>query len=325
MYSSNQNHTPLISVAPMMDCTDKHDRYFLRLISPHARLYTEMITAQALRYGNVKRLLDFHPSEHPLSLQLGGSDPALLAFAASLGQDFGYDEINLNVGCPSGRVQMGQFGACLMLKPDLVAECVLAMQQKVSIPVTVKCRIGVDEQDSYDSLCHFIKIVSYTGCQTFIVHARKALLSGLSPRENRMVPPLRYEMVYQLKKDFPELKIILNGGIISLNEVTAHLAYTDGVMIGRAAYANPYFLADIENHYFSQENILSRHQVVEQLIPYVKEQLSQGIRLTSITRHIFGLFQNQKGAALWRRFLSENAYKKGMDESLLLEALALVG
>lgn len=325
MHITKQKSSHLLSVAPMMDCTDKHDRYFLRLIAPDVRLYTEMITGKALKHGDVKRLLDFHPSEHPLTLQLGGSDPKELAHAAIIGEAYGYDEINLNVGCPSDRVQSGQFGACLMLKPDLVAECVAAMKNKISIPVTVKCRIGVDEHDSYEFLYHFIQTVSAAQCDTFIIHARKAWLTGLSPKENRTVPPLCYEAVAELKKDFPHLKFILNGGITTLQEVIKHLTYADGVMIGRRAYANPYILAELQQYFYPKRKVLSRHQVIEQMIPYTQVQLSRGVKLTSITRHLFGLFQSQRGAAAWRRHLSENAYKAGMDASLLKQALSLIG
>jgi tRNA-dihydrouridine synthase A len=308
----------------MMDWTDRHDRYFLRLIAPHVLLYTEMVTSQALIYGDVPRHLSFHPAEHPIALQLGGSDPKQLAECAKLGQSYGYDEINLNVGCPSERVQSGRFGACLMLEPQLVAECVAAMQAVVSIPVTIKCRIGVDNQDSYNELANFIKVVSHAGCKTFIIHARKAWLNGLSPKENREVPPLQYESVYQLKQDYPELTIIINGGIKTLADIDNHLQKVDGVMIGREAYTNPYFLAEIEKTYFGNENTLSRTDVIHSLLPYVSHQLANGVKLSSITRHVLGLFQNQKGARIWRRYLSEHAYKVGADIDVLLNALASV-
>jgi len=316
--------TPLISVAPMMDCTDRHDRYFLRLIAPDVLLYTEMITAQALTYGDRDKLLAYDALEHPVALQLGGSDPTMLSACAKMGEDRGYDEINLNVGCPSPRVSLGRFGACLMLEPDLVAECVSAMNQSVSIPVTVKCRIGVDEQDSYPLLHAFIAKIASAGCKTFIIHARKAWLSGLSPKQNREVPPLCYDVVYQIKKDFPSLTIILNGGVKTIADINAHLALVDGVMIGRAAYSNPYLLADIQANYFNNNDILSRPEVVNQFLPYVSNQIKNGVKLTNITRHILGLFQGQWGGAAWRRYLSQHAYLKTSGIEIIEQALLLV-
>lgn len=315
---------PIISVAPMMDCTNRHDRYFLRLIAPDVQLYTEMITAQAILHGQTKHLLSFDPKEKYVALQLGGSDPKQLAYAAQCGEAFGYNEINLNVGCPSPRVSAGRFGACLMLEPELVAECINAMQAAVRIPVTVKCRIGVDEQDSQASLYHFTQLAAQAGCKTMIVHARKAWLAGLSPKQNREIPPLRYDVVYQLKKDFPELTIIINGGIKKRLDIDTHLAHVDGVMIGRVAYANPYFLAEIQGYYFAQPNILSRFEVIKNLLPYVHEQLAQGVRLHAITRHILGLFQGQRGASAWRRYLSQHAYQAGANASVIETALSLV-
>lgn len=313
----------LISVAPMMDCTDRHDRYFLRLIAPHALLYTEMLTTGALIHGDYQRFLAFDPLEHPVALQLGGSDPDKLAHCARLGEEFGYDEINLNVGCPSDRVKSGHFGACLMLSPQLVADGVAAMKAKVNIPVTVKCRIGVDDQDSYEALHHFIELNASAGCEVFIIHARKAWLNGLSPKENREIPPLQYDVVARVKRDFPHLTIVINGGIKTLAEVDEQLKHVDGVMIGREAYSNPYFLSEIEEKYFSSsENILSRVQVIEKFIPYVEEQIKNKVKLSSITRHVLGLFMGQKGARLWRRTLSENAHKPEMDATLLREALS---
>lgn len=313
----------LISVAPMMDCTDRHDRYFLRLIAPHALLYTEMLTTGALIHGDFQRFLAFDPLEHPVALQLGGSDPDKLAHCARLGEEFGYDEINLNVGCPSDRVKSGHFGACLMLSPQLVADGVAAMKAKVNIPVTVKCRIGVDDQDSYEALHHFIELNASAGCEVFIIHARKAWLNGLSPKENREIPPLQYDVVARVKRDFPHLTIVINGGIKTLAEVDEQLKHVDGVMIGREAYSNPYFLSQIEEKYFSSsENILSRVQVIEKFIPYVEEQIKNKVKLSSITRHVLGLFMGQKGARLWRRTLSENAHKPEMDATLLREALS---
>ncbi len=308
----------------MMDCTDRHDRYFLRLIAPDVQLYTEMITAQAIIHGHNKRLLAFHPAEKYLALQLGGSHPKQLAYAAKVGEEFGYDEINLNVGCPSERVISGRFGACLMLEPQLVADCVAAMQAQVEVPVTVKCRIGVDEQDSEESLYHFIRHMVAAGCQTVIIHARKAWLSGLSPKQNRDIPPLCYEAVWKIKQHFPALKVIINGGIKTIADMDAQLSHVDGVMIGRAAYANPYLLADIQTKYFSTKPMLSRLDVIKHLIPYIHEQLANGVKLHNISRHILGLFQGQRGAAAWRRYLSQHAYQSGADVKVLEQALALV-
>lgn len=286
----------------MMDWTDRHDRYFLRLIAPDILLYTEMITAHALAHGDVEYLLRFHQQEHPLALQLGGSDPQLLASGAKLGEEYGYDEINLNVGCPSPRVSKGRFGACLMLEPSLVADCVSAMREAVSLPVTVKCRIGVDDQDSYASLQHFIQQVERAGCQTFIIHARKAWLKGLSPKQNREIPPLQYEVVHQIKRDFPHLTIILNGGLRSIEEIDRELPHVDGIMVGRAAYNNPYFLAEIQAKYLINKDICHRQGIVKKMFPYIREQLENGVKLNTITRHMLGLFQGQRGASLWRRF-----------------------
>lgn len=315
---------PRISVAPMMDWTDRHDRYFLRLLAPDVHLYTEMITSHALIHGDAAYLLAFHPMEKYLALQLGGSDPESLAHCARLGESRGYDEINLNVGCPSPRVSSGRFGACLMREPQLVADCVSAMQAAVNIPVTVKCRIGVDEHESYADLHHFIQLIAEAGCRTFIVHARKAWLSGLSPKQNREIPPLRYDVVKQLKNDFPQLTIILNGGLKTLSDIDAHLPQVDGVMIGRAAYSNPYLLADIQARYFPAKPLISRHQAVKQFLPYVQSQLENGVRLNSMTRHILGLFQGIRGAASWRRFLSEHAHKQGAGIEVIDYALGLV-
>lgn len=306
----------------MMDCTDRHDRYFLRLISPDALLYSEMITAKAIHYGDKQRLLGFNHAEHPVVLQLGGSEPDLLAEAAKIGEDFGYDEINLNVGCPSPRVSSGNFGACLMHEPELVARCVAAMSDNVSIPVTVKTRIGVDDKDSYEELCEFIDIVKESGCETFIMHARKAWLEGLSPKENREIPPLRYDVVARMKNDYPQLEIIVNGGIKTLADVKQHLAWADGVMIGREAYSNPYLLAELQAELFAQKDIPSRHEVVQKLLPYVQLQLEQGIKLSAITRHIVGLFQKVPGAAKWRRYISEHAHKSGAGVEVVEQALA---
>jgi len=312
----------LFSVAPMLDRTDRHCRYFYRLMSKQALLYTEMVTTGALIHGDKQRFLQFNAEENPLALQLGGSKPTDLAHCAKMAQDYGYNEVNLNVGCPSDRVQNGLFGACLMAEPRLVADCITAMQQAVSIPVTVKSRIGIDNNDSYEELTHFIKTIASVGCKTFIIHARKAWLKGLSPKQNREIPPLRYDLVYQLKKDFPELEIILNGGIISLEIAQAHLNQVDGVMLGREVYQRPFILTQVDHAIFGESKPLkTRQQIVEELIPYVQQQLKKGVRLNSISRHILGLFHSQKGAKAWRCYLSENATQAGADETILLEAL----
>lgn len=311
-----------ISVAPMMDCTDRHDRYFLRLIAPHVLLYTEMVTTGAIIHGDYQRFLAFDPAENPVALQLGGSDSQALAKCAKMGENFGYDEINLNVGCPSDRVKTGRFGACLMLEPRLVADCVAAMQAVVKIPVTVKCRIGIDYEDSYEALVHFIQTIAEAGCQVFIVHARKAWLSGLSPKQNREIPPLRYDVVHQIKKDFPHLTIVVNGGITNLLQVDEQLAAVDGVMIGREAYSNPYFLAEIEKKYYlSEDEIDTRFEVIEKFIRYMQTQLNNNVKLSSMTRHILGLFQGQHGARLWRRYISENAHRSGAGVDVVHQAL----
>lgn len=314
---------PHISVAPMMDWTDRHDRYFLRLIAPDVLLYTEMITAQALIHGNKEKLLAYDDAEHPVALQLGGSNPSMLAQCAKMGEAAGYDEINLNVGCPSPRVSSGRFGACLMLEPALVADCVSSMQNQVRVPVTVKCRIGVDTQDSYEELHAFIELIAKTGCRRFIIHARKAWLSGLSPKENREIPPLCYEVVHQIKRDFPDLTIILNGGLKTVADIDTQLPHVDGVMIGRAAYSNPYLLAEIQKKYFKNKNILSQFEVIQHLIPYIRQQLKNGVRLHAITRHILGLFQGKPGAAYWRRYISQHAHLEGVGVEVL--ELALLG
>ena len=315
-----------ISVAPMMDWTDRHDRYFLRLIAPDVLLYTEMLTTGALIHGDSQRFLAFDPLEHPLALQLGGSDPVALAHCAQMGRDAGYDEINLNVGCPSDRVKSGRFGACLMGEPQLVADCVAAMRAQVDIPVTVKCRIGIDNQDSYEELQHFIQTIAAAGCAVFVMHARKAWLNGLSPRQNREIPPLRYDVVRLIKQDFPDLTIVINGGIKTVADIAEHLQYVDGVMIGREAYSNPYLLAAIQERFFSRQiDLTSRQQVIEKFMPYIEEQLRNNVRLSSITRHIIGLFQGEKGGRRWRRYLSENAHKPGAEASVVTEALKNIG
>ena len=315
-----------LCVAPMMDCTDRHDRMLLRQCSQHALLYTEMLTAKALIHGDREYLLGFHPEEHPVALQIGGSEPEEMAAAAQIGASFGYDEINMNVGCPSDRVQSGRFGACLMKEPQRVADCVDAMSAAVSIPVTVKCRTGVDDTDSYEHLQHFVEVVSGAGCERFIIHARKAWLSGLSPRQNREIPPLRYDVVGRLQAQFPELTLVLNGGIISMDDVEEHLATFPGVMVGREVYRNPYFLALADQRIFNASRpVPTRHDVVHRLLPYVERQLSSGTRLSAISRHMVGLFQGQPGAKRWRRHISEQAHRKGAGIEVLTDALALTG
>ena len=318
-----QNTSPIIAVAPMLDWTDRHDRYFLRLIAPDVLLYTEMITTHALVHGDRDYLLKFNAAEKYVALQLGGNDAVDLARCAAWGAKAGYDEINLNVGCPSARVKSGQFGACLMLTPEVVAEGVFAMRAATHLPVTVKCRIGVDEHDSYAQLKQFIETVAAAGCDRFIIHARKAWLSGLSPKQNREIPPLCYEVVWRIKQDFPQLTIIINGGIKTLAHIQEQLPYVDGVMIGREAYANPFFLAEIQNHFWGN-GATSRAQVIERLLPYIEQELKTQTKLSNITRHILGLFHGQPGAAAWRRTISESAHLPGMDGILLQRALAKV-
>jgi len=320
MLSKNTHHR--FSVAPMLDWTDKHCRYFHRLLTKNALLYTEMVTTGAVLHGNPERFLAFNDNESPVAFQLGGSNPEDLAKCAQLVEQYGFNEVNLNVGCPSDRVQNGRFGACLMAEPKLVAECVSAMREVVSIPVTVKSRIGIDEQDSYEELVEFISTIANAGCQDFIIHARKAWLKGLSPKQNRDVPPLCYDTVYQIKKDFPDLNVSLNGGVTSLSAANEILQNVDGVMVGREAYHNPYILAEVDAQiYAEQGEIKTRHQVVMELIPYIQQHLIDGGRLHNITRHILGLFHGVPGARAWRRCLSEKAPKKGANEAVLLEAL----
>ncbi|NVK21175.1 MAG: tRNA dihydrouridine(20/20a) synthase DusA [Kangiellaceae bacterium] len=313
-----------ICVAPMLDWTDRHQRRFMRFITKNAVLYTEMITTGAIIHGGVERHLQYNQEEHPVAIQLGGSDPKDLAHCAKICEDYGYDEINLNVGCPSDRVQNGRFGACLMAEPELVAECMAAMADAVDIPVTVKSRIGIDDLDSYEHLHHFISTVKQAGVTTFIIHARKAWLSGLSPKQNREIPPLRYDVAYQVKQDFPDLEIILNGGVTTLEQAKEHMQHLDGVMIGREAYHNPYLLSEVDQMFYgSAQEIASRVEVVQGYTEYVQQQLDQGIYLGHMTRHILGLFFAQPKGKLWRRHLSENAYKKGAGIEVIEQALDL--
>ena len=312
-----------ISVAPMMDWTTRHCRYFMRLFSPHIILYTEMITSGAILHGDTERFLQFNNEEHPVVIQLGGSDPSDLAKSAEICQTYNYDEINLNIGCPSERVQKGSFGACLMKEADLVADCVRAMRAVVDIPVTVKTRIGVDDYDSYDFLADFIRTVSDAGCELFTLHARKAWLKGLSPKQNREIPPLNYDVVHRIKTDFPDLKIILNGGVKTVAQVTEQLTEVDGVMIGREAFHNPYLLAEI-NHHIWGEDLPSHHQLATRYLPYVDSQLKQGVYLSHLIRPILGLFNGINGARAWRRHLSTEGYKKDAGVDTIVDALKLV-
>jgi tRNA-dihydrouridine synthase A len=310
-----------LSVAPMMDWTDRHCRSFHRSLTPSALLYTEMVTSGAVLHGDRERLLGFSSDEHPLALQLGGSDPADLARCAQIAEAFGYDEVNLNVGCPSDRVQRGRFGACLMQEPGLVGECVAAMRDAASLPVTVKTRLGVDHHDSYDWFSAFVAQVAESGCGVFIVHARKAWLSGLSPKENREVPELRYGWVYRLKREYPELTVVLNGGITSIAEVLEHLDRVDGVMLGRAAYHNPWILAELQARLFGSRGVATREEAVEALTRYLRLQVSRGVPVKHVSRHLLGLFQGQPGARRWRRYISQHAHLEPDNDRLLLEAL----
>jgi tRNA-dihydrouridine synthase A len=311
-------------IAPMLDWTDRHCRYLLRLIFARGLLYTEMVTAAAIKHGDRDRLLSFDEAEHPLALQLGGSDPVDMAFAAEQGQKYGYDEININVGCPSDRVQSGKFGVCLMMSPATVAAAVVAMRSIVDIPVTVKTRIGVDEHDDYAFLKHFVETLAGVGCEVFIIHARKAWLQGLSPKENREIPPLQYERVYRLKEDFPGLKIILNGGINGSVGVISHLSKVDGIMVGRCAYQDPYALADVHQLLFPGDPLPAREEVVYRYMQYIEGQLKEGVDLKHMTRHMLGLYQGMPGARAWRRSLSENACTPGADVDVVRMALELV-
>ncbi|PCI09080.1 MAG: tRNA dihydrouridine(20/20a) synthase DusA [Gammaproteobacteria bacterium] len=320
-----------ISIAPMMGWTDRHARYFLRLITKQSLLYTEMINTGALLHndqtvGKQKRLLAYHASEHPLALQLGGSDPQALMQCALMAENAGFDEVNLNVGCPSDRVRSGAFGACLMAKPELVADCVRAMNTSVSIPITVKCRIGIDDMDDYQAFENFISVVASAGCETFIVHARKAWLQGLSPKENREVPPLKYDYVHRLKNQRPELTIVINGGVKTIETVQQQLHHVDGAMIGREAYHNPYMLASVDSHIYQDKsaNIKSREEIVLEMCDYIDAELVNGVALHSMTRHILGLFQGRPGARAWRRYLSEESHRPDADTAVVKAALTKI-
>ncbi|MBC7191929.1 tRNA dihydrouridine(20/20a) synthase DusA [Marinobacter sp.] len=312
-------------VAPMMDWTTPHFRYLARLLSRHTLLYTEMVTTGALIHGDTERFLRHEPSEYPLALQLGGSDAGELAHCAKLAQQFGFDEVNLNVGCPSDRVQNNMIGACLMGHPDKVSEGVSAMIDATDLPVTVKHRIGIDGRESWDDLCEFIETVSAAGCRTFIVHARIAILEGLSPKENRDIPPLRYDWVYALKEKYPHLEIIINGGIKTFDECHAHLARTDGVMLGREAYNNPWLLAGVDPEFFGQAApVTSRHGALRAMLPFIEQELERGVFLTHMSRHLLGLFHGQPGGRRFRRHISEHAHKPGSGLEVIHDALALV-
>nr|VFK38271.1 MAG: tRNA-U16,U17-dihydrouridine synthase [Candidatus Kentron sp. TC] len=334
-----------LSVAPMLGRTDRHERFFLRLISNHTLLYTEMITTGALLHGDSARFLAYDAGEHPVAMQLGGSDPMALAECARLVEDHGYDEVNLNCGCPSPRVRLGRFGACLLAEPTLVARCVHEMHRAVSVPVTVKTRIGIDDRDSYHELAGFVREVAEAGCETFIIHARKAWLArkptsnrpgfpargashekprGLSPAQNREIPPLRYDVAHRLKAEFPQLEIVVNGGIRDLDSTREHLSVCDGVMIGRAAYHNPYLLARADaSIFYDSHPVPSRREVVERFIPYLRKQMMSGVPLGRMTRHILGLFTGQPGAKVWRRYLSENVHRTGAGIEVIQDALRL--
>jgi len=294
---------PLIQIAPMMGYTDRHCRYFFRLFSKNIWLFTEMIHAKAILHGNRQQLLAYHENEHPICLQLGGADPNELASATKIAVEQGYDEINLNVGCPSSRVVSGMFGACLMKTPFLVAECVDAMQSVSNIPISIKTRIGIDNNESYEFLYNFVRIIAEAGCKNFIIHARKAWLKGLSPKENREIPPLQYSVVYQLKRDFPDLNIVINGGVQSLDDLERHLSQVDGVMIGRLAYHDPYFLAEIDKRFYGHNGIPDRKMILDNLSDYIDQECMQGTIPHHITRHILGLFRGMSGAKQWRRIL----------------------
>ncbi|MEZ9998019.1 tRNA dihydrouridine(20/20a) synthase DusA [Vibrio lentus] len=318
-------HSCRLSVAPMLDWTDRHCRYFHRLLSQQTLLYTEMVTTGAILHGKGD-FLEYNEQEHPLALQLGGSNPVDLAACAKLAGERGYDEVNLNVGCPSDRVQNGRFGACLMAEPELVADCVSAMKEVTDIPITVKTRIGIDDQDSYEFLTKFVSTVSEKGgCEQFTIHARKAWLSGLSPKENREIPSLDYDRAYQIKKDFSDLVIAVNGGITTLEQTKEHLQHLDGVMIGREAYHSPFILAEVDQQIFGLDTpIKKRSQVVEEMYPYIERELSNGASLGHISRHMLGLFQSMPGARQWRRYISENAHKKGAGIEVVQTALAKI-
>lgn len=305
----------------MMDWTDRHCRYFMRLLSPSVHLYTEMVTAAAIHHGDADRFLRFDEAEHPLALQLGGSDPTLMASATRKAATYGYDEFNINVGCPSDKVQSGQFGACLMANPEIVARCFKAMQQETDVPITVKTRIGIDDMDSDEFFVAFVEHLRAAGCRKFIVHARIAILDGLSPKENRTVPPLNYDRVYRLKRQFPDLEVVINGGISNLEQIDNALEHVDGAMIGRQAYQQPFFLAELEQHFNPARALPERRHIVEKMLPYIDKNIANGVPLNRITRHMLGLYAGQPGARAWRRSISENAHRDGAGSEVLVNAL----
>jgi len=313
------------SIAPMMDWSDRHCRFLWRLITKEALLYSEMVTTGAILYGDTERFLKFNAAEHPVALQLGGCSPDDLAKCAILGEKWGYKEINLNCGCPSDRVQVGKIGAILMAEPELVRDCIVAMSEAVSIPITVKHRIGIDDMDDYNAMLTFVDTLSEASCDTFIVHARKAWLKGLSPKENREIPPLLYENVYRLKRERPHLHIVINGGITSLEQSADMLKHVDGVMMGREAYHNPYCLAELDRHIFAKNTaVISRDEIVRQYADYCQKELESGTRLHHMSRHILGLYSAQRGGRLFRRYITENANKPGANHLVLLNALKYV-
>jgi len=316
------NFSRILNVAPMMDWTDRHCRYFHRLLAPSALLYTEMVTTGALIHGDADRYLAYNPQEHPLALQLGGSDPVDLAKCARLAEKRGFDEVNLNVGCPSERVQKGRFGACLMLEPELVKDCISAMIDAVDIPVTIKTRLGVDDHYSYEYMSDFVGQVAESGCSVFIMHARKAVLAGLSPKQNRDIPPLHHDWVHRLKQEMPELEIVINGGIETLEFAQAQLQHVDGVMLGRAAYHTPWVLAECQAQLFNGGSNADRSGIIEQMTEYIERQVDQGVAVKHISRHVLGLFQGIPGAKAWRRYLSENAWRDDKNTDLLIQAQA---
>jgi len=307
----------------MMDWTDRHCRYFHRLLAPAALLYTEMVTTGAIIHGDAERLLAHNPEEHPLALQLGGSDPEDLATCARVAEQHGFDEVNLNAGCPSDRVQRGRFGACLMLEPGLVTDCMAAMQDVVSIPVTIKTRLGVDDHYSYESMRDFVGKVSESGCTVFLMHARKAVLAGLSPKQNRDIPPLHHDWVYRLKREMPALEIVINGGIDSVTSAQAHLVHVDGVMLGRAAYQTPWVLAECQRQFLDQYPGVNRADIIARMTAYIERQVIGGVAVKHISRHMLGLFQGLPGARAWRRYLSENAWRDDTNVELLMQAEAM--
>ena len=319
---SSQNRT--ISMAPMMDCTDRHDRFFLRLISKNIFLYSEMIATGAILNGDRKKILEYSEFEKPVALQLGGSNSKELSECCKIVEDFGYDEINLNLGCPSKKVQKNKFGACLIKEPDLVADCLSSMVHSTKLPITVKTRIGFDDVEDFGYLNLFVEKIKKTGVKTVILHARKAILKGLSPKENLRIPKLNYQMVYDIKKANPEIEIIINGAITNIKEIKSHLKKVDGVMIGRAIYQSPYFLSDIEKEIFNNNNILSREQIVEKLVEYIDKEVKQGTRVNQIMRHTVGLYHGQRGAGKWKRYLSDNMMARDSDFQKVKHILEVV-